>query len=353
MHVFSVVAGWHQHPVSRCRYHFVVPAADGPQSLAEPQSLPGQVEAGFLALHSEQTPAPSAVPSASEATSEALQLTGAGEPASASGARAAEPQDAAAGAEAGGSALQRTIAENKPASARIGVVQTHSALPGTGVASDDAPAGGSQTPAALSMGSPNDADPQLTVGLVDSAAAASACDVLPPKIEESAAAALELAASAVFEHRAADGPAEQSHADKGPLAAASDAASADPVSVPGSAGINGKANMSVHTDAAMGQPEADRLAVAQSAATADEAGPAAEGGAGRQPAAGDAATVVPAGPSADAGIVSQHAEVSFLTLRPQQSDITMLNKDQPHECTWTSQLTALCSLQNGADIWCF
>lgn len=38
-------AGWQHHPVCVRRMHFVVPAAAGPQSLADPSTLPAIVEA--------------------------------------------------------------------------------------------------------------------------------------------------------------------------------------------------------------------------------------------------------------------------------------------------------------------
>lgn len=40
--------------MSRCRYHFVVPASEGPQSLSDAASLPGLVEASYAALHPER-----------------------------------------------------------------------------------------------------------------------------------------------------------------------------------------------------------------------------------------------------------------------------------------------------------
>ena len=50
----SCVAGWHFHPVSRYRFHFVVPAPEGPQSAADLNSLPGYIEAAAAALFAGQ-----------------------------------------------------------------------------------------------------------------------------------------------------------------------------------------------------------------------------------------------------------------------------------------------------------
>ena len=66
LQAYNGAAGWHQHPVSRCRFHFVVPAAEGPQSLSDAASLPGLVEAGYAALHPDRAQLPSGSASAGQ-----------------------------------------------------------------------------------------------------------------------------------------------------------------------------------------------------------------------------------------------------------------------------------------------
>lgn len=56
-------AGWQHHPVSTRRMHFVVPATQGPRSLADPGALPALVEARLAGRPAAAAPAP-ALPAA-------------------------------------------------------------------------------------------------------------------------------------------------------------------------------------------------------------------------------------------------------------------------------------------------
>jgi hypothetical protein len=51
-------AGWQHHPVSTRRMHFVVPATQGPRSLADPGALPALVEARLAGRPAAAAPAP-------------------------------------------------------------------------------------------------------------------------------------------------------------------------------------------------------------------------------------------------------------------------------------------------------
>ena len=113
----SGVAGWHQHPVSRCRFHFVVPAAEGAQSVSDAASLPGLVEAGYLALHPERA---MQLPSSSPGLASVPADLPAGPGADGADCAGSQVPTLAAGADPGDTAMLLTAAGEPDTAADVG-----------------------------------------------------------------------------------------------------------------------------------------------------------------------------------------------------------------------------------------